>query len=356
MSRLARHVKQLLQKRGEKTIALGQFSGAGTFPSSGGPGIARVLAEELRNTGIRIRSRAAITIEGKYEAVKAEETGKVLAQLIVNVRDRRGTQLLSDNRRTILIFGVSEIAALLGLTVHLNPEGSRQQHDRELERKLEVPQFNGRGSQVAADPKTSYSIEILVGSSPRGKFVPRQPTNEEGLAYVPIQRKEYYRIRVLNKSAYDAAVTVTIDGINMFAFSKVKHNRKRYVRFLLGAGKDTVIKGWHITNKKSKAFEVTSYARSAAAELKSKAPVGTITATFAAAWAKNSRAPTDEKNALHKGPDQATGRGPRIDSRYKEVERKVGRIRDAISIRYTRRGEVPRLSGGPLPRPTRERD
>jgi hypothetical protein len=337
LGRLARDIKSILRKRGENAVAVGQFTGPPNFPSSGGPGIARTLAEDLRKIGVKVKVRAPVSVEGKYEAGKAEETGKVLVQLTVRLLDRQGKQLLPEKRRTIVIFADEEIASVLGLTVHLDPLQTRMNRDRALERGLEEPGFNVMGKQVAAANQAPYAVEILVASSPKGPFTPRTPTNKDGLAYVPIQKKEYYRIRVINRSAYEAAVNVTIDGINMFAFSKVKDKKGRhYTRFMLAPDTTTVIKGWHITNKQSRAFEVTRYAKSAAAELRSEAGVGTITAAFAAAWPRNGKPPPDEKLAQHKGAGAATGRGPRIGARFKEVERKAGRIRDAISVRYTK--------------------
>lgn len=85
---------------------------------------------------------------------------------------------------------------------------------------------------------------------------------------------------------------------------------------------------------------MTDYAKSAAAELKqSGANLGTITAVFSAAWPKDGEPPSDEpktSGASSRSAEAATGRGKRFDQKYIEVERNVGVVRAAISVRYNR--------------------
>jgi hypothetical protein len=133
-------------------------------------------------------------------------------------------------------------------------------------------------------------------------------------------------------------VQLTIDGLSLFTFSELRHaegprkGRPLYSRVICPRG-SCVIRGWHITNEKSDAFLVTRYAQSAAAELKNAGSVGTITATFAAAWPKGKR-PADE--VLDRSPDLATGRGAKVDQTYEPVELEWGLDRAAVSIRYVK--------------------
>ena len=79
---------------------------------------------------------------------------------------------------------------------------------------------------------------------------------------------------------------------------------------------------------------VTAYAKSAAASLNHTANIGTITATFQAAWDKDP--PRDEPGRRRGGIGDATGRGDRIGEDYQEAVRHLGVIRDCISVRYTK--------------------
>ena len=166
-------------------------------------------------------------------------------------------------------------------------------------------------------------------------YVSLKPTDKNDLAFVPIQRDQVYAVRLVNDSKHDAGVTLTIDGLNAFTFSE-NHG---YTQFVIPAGKTGLIEGWHRTNDVSDAFLVTEYAKSAAAELnQAGGSLGTITASFSAAWATDQSAPADEPaspNQFSRAAD-ATGRGPKVDAGFNEVTRQFGVIRGAVSVRYSK--------------------
>jgi hypothetical protein len=158
---------------------------------------------------------------------------------------------------------------------------------------------------------------------------------------VPIKRDEVYAIRLINDADHDVAVALTIDGLNMFVFSEEKDEKTggAVSNHLLVRAKSTfLVRGWCINDKQSDEFKVTSYAKSAAAELNSSANVGTITACFHAAWdAKDEPPPGEPKSGdAHSQSADATGRGARFDQKYEVLERKIGALRGAVSVRYTR--------------------
>jgi hypothetical protein len=171
---------------------------------------------------------------------------------------------------------------------------------------------------------------------------------------VPIQRGETYAVRLINDSDLEAAVQLRIDGLSMFSFSELRQpgkirdkmgmlveNPKKgeplYSVVILAPKRDAVIPGWHVNNKKSDSFLVTEFAKSGAALLKPTGGIGTISATFQAAWEKDALPPKDEPGKKRGvGSGDATGRGPEVAKEYKEVQRELGVIRDVISVRYTR--------------------
>ena len=59
-----------------------------------------------------------------------------------------------------------------------------------------------------------------------------------------------------------------------------------------------------------------------------------ITACFAAAWPANGNPPPDE--GMEGRSVRATGRGPITRTDFVEVERRTGRLRASISVRYTK--------------------
>ena len=80
---------------------------------------------------------------------------------------------------------------------------------------------------------------------------------------------------------------------------------------------------------------MTDYEQSAAAKLGLKSDLGTITATFMAAWPKGSNPPKDEPLFFSTGP-VATGFGPPIDQSLKEVSRVTGLVRAAVTVHYSK--------------------
>ena len=125
-----------------------------------------------------------------------------------------------------------------------------------------------------------------------------------------------------------------VASLNVFAFSE----NSDYTHWIVPRKQTLMVPGWHRTNKVSDSFVVTEYAKSAVAEaLPSSASVGTITASFSAAWPQGSNPPEDEAPSKKGGrAGDATGRGPETPTSFVEVVREIGRLRDAISVRYTK--------------------
>jgi hypothetical protein len=338
-ARIARDLKALLTERGESALTIGQFKPVNKR-ATGGPGIAHLLAVELRKLKVSVKAGANVRVKGEFEPMEDEDTGQLYAELTITVQDRAGKPLLKDERR-LAIANETDLAAFLGLTVDLPPKDKPLDRGRRLRKVVEKPQVHLDGAQVEAGDSSPYALEILVSDNPKGPFRPRKPTSRKGQAFVEIKRDEYYQVRLINNSAHEAAVRLTIDGINMFAFSQVVNDQglPKYSLVIVPPKKASLIPGWHVTNKESDAFVVTSYAKSAAAELRSTAKMGTLTATFAAAWPRDSKPPADEPakpSDKSLGSQNGTGRGPRVGKKYVEVQRQVGVVRATISVRYTK--------------------
>jgi hypothetical protein len=338
---LAADVKKLLDGRSESSITVGTFKSAPRLPSSAGPAFARLLAEELRRLKIDVRQRGAkLTVEGRYRLVEDKASRLAAVELLVKFVDEDGEEVAGLKLKPRGIFGDATVASILGLTVQLPPDGSDKERDRKIRNAYDKPGANVEDGKtiVRSSAGSPYAIEVLVKKD--GKFVPRAAKVEDGLAFVKINRDEIYAVRVINDADHEVAVTITIDGLSMFTFSKVvnKEGKPRYSCFLVGAKSKTLVTGWHIDNDNSDEFLVTAYAKSAAAEVGSSANLGTITATFAAAWPKDGKPPADEPaspSGRSKSAD-ATGRGARHKKKWTEVERNFGVTRDSISVRYSK--------------------
>jgi hypothetical protein len=343
---LAAAVNKVLAGEREDAIAIGSFTGPATLPTASGPGIAQVLGEEFAKLGVAVKERAKFGITGSYAPAELPAANpddraigkKVLAiKLTASLVDGFNNPVGNLNFQRV-IRGEATFLELIPLTVSLPPQGREVDRHQRL-RDIYTPPKDGQkkadsklGSVIRSGP---YAIEILVEDKPR------EAVAKEGLAFVPIRRGEAYAVRLINDSEYDAAVQLRIDGLSVFTFSELRHTdgpqkgEPGYTVMLVPAKKSAIIPGWHITNEKTDRFLVTAYAKSASANLKPTAAVGTISATFQAAWEKTP--PPDEPGKKKSpGSGDATGRGPRIDKKYEEVTRQLGVIRDEIAVRYTR--------------------
>jgi hypothetical protein len=329
LGQLAKDLKAFLDKRGETTVAMGQFVGPPQLATSAGPGLAKILTEELKKNGVEVKRRSKLGIKGEFLDVtdNFKGTKRLGVQLKVQVVDR-GNKALAE--LDIGILDNPDIATLLGITGPLNPKADDKARNEELKVRLDNPKVFIAGSRVASDKDRPFAMEIVVADKAR------KAEKEDGLAYVKIDREEIYAVRLYNDADYEVAVSLSIDGINMFAFSEVrdpKTDLPKY-RYVVIPKKSSVdVTGWHRTDEVSDSFQVTELAKSAAAELRSTAKVGTITARFHACWAKDADPPSDE---LAGRSGSATGFGPPVEAGFTYVQRNVGVARDVISVRYTK--------------------
>ena len=349
LAEVAQSIQKFLDGRQEDSIAIGQFSGPANFPASAGPGLVQVLTEELHKLKISVKTRAKFGIKGEYRVTELPAEDKDDARIGVKVLALRIQATIEDSfgnpltdfsfQRTIR--GEAVLASTIGLTAHLNPGGTERERDQTTRKALTDPQAAVQASVVRSTAHSPYAIEILVGGRSRAAAL------KDGLAFVSIRRGELYSVRLINDSSLEAAVQLRIDGLSMFAFSDLKQTAKLpdgkqnprlgeplYSTVIVPAKSSAVIPGWHRTNDKTDSFKVTAYADSAAATLNHTANIGTITATFQAAWPEGQLAPADEPGKRKGGAGDATGFGPPIDVKYQEVRRNLGVIRDTIGVRY----------------------
>ncbi len=346
---IAGDIKKFIDGRGETAVTVGQFRGSGAFAvnASAGPNLVRELTRELTALKVDVRLQSNITILGDFEEAEDEKSEIQLVILRIVLRERQ------TGRRTELeqrfVKNQAALAVLLGLTVQFPPEATSKERNEKIKEQLDKPRTSLADTRLRTGDGSPFAIEVLVAPpdpSKDGKrtakdYEVRRPEDKEGLAFVPIKRDEVYAVRLMNDAEHDVAVSLTIDGLNLFVFSEEKDPKTggpAYNHLIVPAKSQFLVRGWYINDEQSDEFKVTSYAKSAAAELKNSANVGTITACFHAAWDPKGEPPPGEPKSgdTHSQSTDATGRGARFDEKYEIVERKVGALRGAVSVRYTR--------------------
>lgn len=329
-----------LDSKGHSEIAIREFQGPSELQASAGPGLIQSFQAVFQKHGVKVVEDAAVILTGDYLLVSGVGD-QVTVRILGSLMDRSGDVLtdftLSDaklpghNASHVQgdVSAPADVVNLLGVTTDLYPEDSKHDRNHDLKKRIQNPTVHIQGSRCAASSRSPYQVEVLIGPSPLTLH------EQSGKAFVNLQRADVYTVRLYNNSEYDAAVKLCIDGLNVFTFSELRKpdGEPRYSVYIIPAGRMIELKGWHRTNERVDQFQVMKYADSAAATLGHKKDIGTITASFFAAWPKGGTRPHDE-DFVSKGKGNATGFGPPTRQVAKEVQREIGVLRSSVSIRY----------------------
>lgn len=329
INKLAANISQFLKRERQTAVIVGDFIAPPKLKASGGPGISQLLAEQFKKLGIQVNDQAAFQVMGKFE-LKAEkdDLGSDVTALKIKAdvlgRDDEVVQSFA-----ISVFGTSGLQ-LAGNSVDLTGAAFGETRNQKIKDSINKPQSAIIGNETRVSEASLFGVEVHVRDG--DKAAPRTPTLDGGRSFVELKKGEEYVVRLVNHATFEAAVTLTIDGLSMFAFSKEGNTQ---AQVLIAANSAVEIPGWYSTVDKTEAFIITGYPESAAGQRGITTGVGTISASFSAAWPKGAEQPEDEPY-LTTADDIATGRGRIIDKKYKKVEREIGQVRAIVSVRYTR--------------------
>jgi len=330
LKELSESVATLLQGQQEKAIAVGAFTGPARTPASSGPGIQKMLIEELEKLKILVAQDAKLEIKGDYRSILDDKSQLIALRLQAQVLDDKGTAVVTLTKK---IDDRDLLAQVLGVTKPDLGSGLTPQKESELIRqRLEKPETNLHGSRIQADSKSKYAIELLVQDGKR-QYVPVSASEVRGQAFIELKPGQVFGVRLLNDSEFDAAVELRIDGLSLFAFSEASG----YQHVIVPKKSAALIKGWHRTNEVSDEFQIGDYSKSAVKELlASPDGIGTITASFAAAWDPKGEKPADEGSKFRDPFNPAVVRGKPVKAQFVEVVREFGRVRDVVAVRYNK--------------------
>ncbi len=188
------------------------------------------------------------------------------------------------------------------------------------------------GNEVRPSPSSPYGVEILVETAP-GQYVPLTPFEDGKLIKVPLQRGSIYAVRMHNRTEFEAAVDVLIDGLSRFSLADDPEQRNN--RDIVLPNNTRTVPGYYRDPAIVDAFQIGEYSKSLAAKvLPNPTDIGTVTVTFAAAWELGQTPPPNEppvaKSIL---PDGTVPGPPRKDPTFK-VAREIGGIRAVVKVRY----------------------
>jgi hypothetical protein len=354
--------KKLIEMVGDSKISVGDFGFVGKRNINGGPQIAEFLRLSLNalKPGVVILEDAPFEIKGQYLFIDSPDPGEPPGQKVVKI-DFQVIEIKTGSTVQVpitrLLRNNTAIVGLLGIQGTLpndndpNQSNDRRKRNQAIQDNLGRPQVlvdPARPTRVGTKADSPFRVEILAGPLEDGKTRPtvgrRVDVSEtNGLPFVKLDRDEVYELRITNASPEEAAVRVTIDGIDIFHFSKNRDakdsTKPRFTHLLVpraerGGEGVLIAPGWHNTIEAKDsflAFLVTAYGKGASSQLGIPASggVGVIQVQFS-----KSHFLKDEKSKGN--PANETGFGPPRDIQQKAELREIEPATEIVSIRYTR--------------------
>jgi hypothetical protein len=347
LNSIAKVVAEKVKEQNATQIVVNPITDTGDLTHTAGLGLTEKLIAKLRAEGIEPALKADLVFSGEYGLGEAENDcqrlGFDVGRLTFKVKRRNGKELVDSEKdlpddRQPRVTDLGDLSRMGGATVSLPPADPTEKRNKALLDALENKPdlFEPAGTQIR--PKGSpYAIEMLVapangGLAPKASaFRPRAFENREGMPFLKVQPCEVVAVRIINDSGLDAASTVIIDGLSMFAFRENKADKNEHIIIKPRSAGDVL--GWFRNLKTSSAYLVADLPKDHPTSefLKSPANIGSITVTFAAAWPENAPTPADEDRTR-----QATEivPGSPIETPYESVRRQIGKLRGTVTVRY----------------------
>jgi len=357
VDKLAGQISQYLKSRNESSLMMGPFSGP---PASGaGTKLIKTLSDDLGERDITVSKISGMQVRGNFKQRRQGDRMTVL--ITANLFDRKGNEIFLFRQTFKKAFedGVEvsdpeDVANLTGASVDTttpdtedetpaedNPpavDGAGEkvitatEREKEIADAIDNPKVIVTGAIAAAKTGSPFRVELLVRKGEG--YVPRPLEIDSGFAFANINVAETYAVKIYNDSDFDCGVKLTIDGLNSFEFSNNPFYRKLGM-WVIPRKSAGLIKGWHRTDAFSDSFLIADLPDTAAAKLgRETSAIGTITASFFAAWSPGENPPKVETLASR---SKGTARGPEVQQRNIPVLRFFGRsLLAAVSIRYVK--------------------
>jgi tetratricopeptide (TPR) repeat protein len=333
-AKLAEPIKKLLEKERQEAIYVSDFIDPDHREANAGPGIQQLLAEELKSLKVSLSRSAKVAVRGRYQGVygKADPGGLRLV-LTAEVTDSLG-QRRAEFKATIR--GEAEIARLLGVTASvpdLGEFGDPRKREEEIVRRLEKPSVHIQDSKVSAREASPYAVEVLRMPAAGAAAEAVRAKEKDGQAFVDINKDDRFQIRIHNRTDKEAAVSLSIDGLDSFAFSDAREPRTgapKFRHYIIPPRSAVTVAGWNLhvgAAQAYAAFQVTEYVSAvvSGAVATPYGKPGVITVTFAEA-----------RQGAPRSVGETTGLGPVISRTWESVQRTIRPVREVVSVRFTR--------------------
>jgi len=336
---MVKKVKELLTNENQTTVAIGEFTGPPPPPFGFGAGIQSRLVEELAKLEVRIDQKSSLTVKGEYLPIEGENKEDLILRVVLNIRNKMGklVQEISEDLPGHKPGNNEIIVKTVGIQVDLSKKtkASHEDQNHEIKRQMETPPLKIDDCKVKTSAESPYAVEVLVRGEYEKEFKLVTPVNKDGKgnAFVPLKRGHVYKLRLHNNTKYEAAASVTIDGVDAFQFFEPA--AKRPGSFLVKESGTREVTGWTRGTESENEFLVGAFSKSAAAQvLKSNAKLGTIVVCFKPCWTGNK--PPAEYDGSRSVEPNGTGLGNEVKKKTNVMPRTLGPLVASIVIRYNK--------------------
>jgi hypothetical protein len=299
---IARAVADVVKGQSTRDLVVGLFNDNADPNHAFGAGLRNLLINQLRVEGIKPVADADIRFFGSYEVGPAEIEGALksfpVAKVAFKVQRRNGKGLLDSEKdlpldRQPRVTNPDDLARMSGQTGFTPPRATAAERFKTFfeSEKGDANVFEINGTQIR--PKNGkevapYAVEILAArfsgdQKPDPKaYRPRKPEPRDGRPFLKVEPGEVLALRIINDADHDVAVTITIDGLSLFAFRANKNDKSQHIIIPSHSAGD--ILGWFRDENVSNVFQVADLPEHPDAKLlKTPALIGAFTLTFAAA-------------------------------------------------------------------------
>lgn len=333
LTRMATEIKKFVQSEGlPNKIVVGAFTAPPRLKASGGVEIRRAVSDALRRVGMTVSDDAELQLMGRFKLKEvkqhpSDDFESLALQVEAMILDGDDEELAE---LPISIFGSAPLQ-IAGQTVDVSPQVTERQRQATLIKHSRQPATLISGNTTKAGDQTRFGLEVFVNA--HNRLSPRSPRlDSRRRSFVDLHRGEEYIVRLHNTADFEAAATLTIDGVDMFVDAQ---DAPKDSRLIIAPHSHIDVPGWYINQSRTKAFQIGGYEESVAKRVGQQENVGSITAVFRASWDPSGRRPKDEAGGYAKG-GKATKQGRDIRKDYSTVVRDFGVIRSIITVRYDR--------------------
>ncbi|MCA9245468.1 MAG: hypothetical protein KDA42_00105 [Planctomycetales bacterium] len=343
MQSLAREVAQFVENEKETggQIRIKNFDG----PSSGGARIVKLLKESLGKMDDKVKmvDIGGYTVSGEFMGDKRDD--QYVAIIEAKIKNNSGNtvhnlrkKIVTNIEEGLSLFGPSSVDLSESSSSKTTADSSKPDAKKPEEKPLtdssavaskvdasiSKPNVFVQNNVAMLSDKSPYGIELLIKEESGYVACPVESSAlAAGFAKVHVDPQKVFAIRVYNHSDRPVGLSLAIDGINVFAFSKNDYYRQ-LGKMVIYPGKSTIL-GWHFDGPISHEFLVTHYGDSAAARLGATEGLGMVTGTFF------------ELLPPRRGKDDlGIGFGKETVMEYQNVPAYFGKPLGAVSIRYER--------------------